>query len=180
MLQFFNSILRIITLFCVFSLFLYGIPSCTSLPTKRVDDRLSPYVDHFLSICKLYKTNCSNWREIKFVVAPIGKSFVEKIFTKKGSTIGRCNKFYKMITIDTNHYNTSSHAEIELTLIHELGHCLFNKQHVSGGENSIMGEYAISSWTYVRSYQTLLNDFFGCQNDCPEMKFDFNRYKGIK
>lgn len=177
MIQIINSFIRICLLSIVFSLFLYGTPSCTTIPSERVDKKLMPYVNKFLTLCKAYNYDCSGWKKVTIHINPIGKDFIDKILPTKGSTIGRCNIPYQRITIDTDFFNRSSHADIEATIMHELGHCLFMRKHIDTHYPSIMNAYAMDDSLYVQLYQELMNEFFECNDNCPKVSYNQERYE---
>jgi hypothetical protein len=170
-----NSLIRICFFTIVFSLFLYGTPSCTTVSSERVDKRLMPYVEKFLSLCKSYDYDCSEWKKVSMQITPIGKDFIDKILPTKGSTIGRCNMVYQRITIDSDFFKRATHSEIEATVIHELGHCLFMRKHTED-HLSIMNPYSMEDMLYVHLYQQFMDEFFECEKNCPKVSFNKERY----
>jgi hypothetical protein len=162
----------------IISLFLFLlVPSCQTIG-KNTDKRLEPYINRFLSLCNSYKTNCSAWKSYKYLIVPIPKTVIDLIKPEKDSkTIGRCNHFNKVITIDETYFKTASIAHIESTVIHEMGHCVLKKSHVPDTEYSIMNAFALSDWVYIRFYQHLMDEFFQCKKNCPKVEFNVKKYE---
>jgi predicted metal-dependent hydrolase len=157
-------------------LFLFFIvPSCQTLLIKN-DDRLKPYLDKFIDLCVLYKKDCSSYMDYKYVVEPIPTDIFSLLEGKKSRVIGRCNRILKKITVDENFFNRATSLEIEMVVIHEIGHCVFDMNH-SDEYASIMNSFASSYYIYHTFYSYFINEFFKCKENCPFLKFDENFYK---
>lgn len=89
-------------------------------PTNTIDPVLQPYVDAFLREAKIRNYPIENGFTVKF-----GKSFP--------NTGGYADYKQKLIVIDSTVWRTSNEEYHELTLWHELGHLLLNRQHITKG-----------------------------------------------
>jgi hypothetical protein len=172
-----KSLIRGTVVGLILSLFLFlFIPSCQTMG-KETDKRLKPYIETFVILCSKYKKNCSDWRSYKYIIMPIPKTLNDIINPQKDSkTIGRCNRINKTIIIDETYFNNSPTSHIESTVIHEMGHCVLKKSHDETNYPTIMNAYAMSDWFYVRYYQSLMNQFFECKVNCPDVDFNINKY----
>jgi hypothetical protein len=169
--------MRLIKVF-VFSLFLFY--ACQTRPHKYIDPLAQPYLIRFLELCDLYKVNCTDWKHYSISVVEFKPSYIERVLNIiTPSTIGLCNHFKKTIEIKKEWfdvvYGYSMYEDIESVMFHEFGHCILKKKHTEEGLNTIMSPTAIG-WGYVAKYQKLMDEFFGCQTNCPEVRFELNRY----
>lgn len=161
--------------FYIFSLFLFlVIPSCQLLIDKN-DSRINPYLEKFEFLCKMYKEDCSGYKKFKYKIEVIPRDLFRIITNDKSVVIGQCNFLSGKITIDENFFKRSSNLDIEMVVLHEIGHCFFNKRH-DDSMPSIMNSYKSSVHLYEHFYNYYLNDFFKCKKNCPIIKFDENFY----
>lgn len=158
------------------SLFLFSlINSCQHLFTEN-DKRLYVYLNKFKNLCSLYKKDCSGYDNYKYVIEPLNEGIFSLFKEKNVKTIGRCNRVSKKISIDEKFFKSATNLEIEMVVLHEVGHCVFNMNHLDKYP-SIMNSYSTSYYIYRSFYGYFINEFFKCKKGCPNLKFDENFYK---
>lgn len=154
--------------------------SCQSRTTVHVDPKLRPYLEKFLELCTAYRTNCESYKDYSIKLEEFKPNFIEKLFGLfNENVVGVCNVYTKTITIKKQWHDSYKslylYSFIENVMFHEFGHCLLNKDHDEVGSFKIMAPSTLSIG-YVENYQLLVDDFFGCEKDCPSVYFDFSKY----
>ena len=145
--------------------------------TPKVHPGLLKYVETFKELCSTYKTDCS--KISKFKIDLIDMSGFVKLYRMlgiKGTVIGHCWRDAKRIDINREYFDKSNSAQIEQLVLHELGHCVLNKEHTEETEPSIMNPYSIYYNFYTHNYNELMNRFFSCKDFCPVVQFNQDRY----
>jgi hypothetical protein len=163
--------LTILVILVAFNIYL-RIPA-----TPDIDKQLIPYVETFKQLCKTYGKDCSitDKFNIKFKdFKPYHQLY--EMLGFKGRVIGHCWRDSREIDISIEYYLTAHNAEIEQLLVHELGHCVLDLEHTEEDKLAIMNPYSLYYTAYLAGYNELMNDFFGCKENCPVVKFNKERY----
>jgi hypothetical protein len=170
-----RSLIRGSILGFILSLFLFSLVSaCQSLRPRFVDPKIQPYLTKFLSYCAMYGVDCKKWKNYSYYVENIEPSFLDKILGDKEKVVGKCNYVMKTVTIDKTYWENmrtyNFYEDLELVAFHEFGHCILNKDHVTHDVNNIMYP-STNAWGYIVFYQKIMDEFFGCKNNCPQVQF---------
>lgn len=147
--------------------------------TPGIDKELQPYVDTFLEYCDYYHVNCDKTLEfrIKLVKMHNYEAFYKMIgIGKGGNVIGHCWTKSNEIDINIDYFAKANSAEIEQVMLHELGHCILDLEHTKEDTVTMMNPYNLYYEAYIHDYNEIMNDFFGCKDNCPQLQFNQNKY----
>lgn len=125
----------------------YNTDGRTKLPIKEyepmpefyVDDKFQPYLDEFLMYAKDYGTDVSDIKyltrisEVDYLGDGVLGKCIDWFHPKTGETV------YREILIKK--IDSRPIACLKMTVFHELGHCVLNKEHDPMGSNTIMEPY---------------------------------------
>lgn len=147
------------------------IPSCRGIFTpNKVAPQAKPYVKTFLKYCHQYQVDCSSISQ--HVVEIDTMDDFDVLFP---NVIGVCLPAEQKVILNKYYWDAAGHADREQLVIHELGHCVLEKQHIEQ-RIGIMNPHILYFGDYILDYQELLDDFFDCDKDCPIVEFDKTRY----
>lgn len=165
-----GRIIRCVLLF--FLITCYAIIGCSLLPTRFNDNKAyTKYVERFAQYCVLYKKDCSRLKTLRIGFAQIDP--LVKITTP--NSIATCEYLNNEVILSEEYWNRVTIADRESTVFHELGHCIFNKNH-HDTELDIMNTITFHNSSYILLYQELQNKLFDCVSNCPVVNFDRSFY----
>lgn len=104
-----------------------------SAPFTRIDNKVKPYYDEFMSIVK---TECPNLETPKQLTITFK--------TLKNEEIGLCTfyAFRRDVNFDPLYWATSTNAIQRQLVFHELTHCILNVHHIEDS-NNYMNSYIV-------------------------------------
>jgi hypothetical protein len=167
------------------SLLFLMLISCSSVFSYgKIDKKLEPYVNTFKKYCELYKVDCSklDTTNVYLEELPDFRWLRETLGLppKDGETVGLCNLLTKNVSISPKYFEHSPPIDIEALVIHELAHCVLDKEHTEDTELDIMNPYMLPSYMYYLNYQKLLDKLFSCTENCPTVEFTSDVYAKVK
>lgn len=131
---------------------LMNLSSCSKEESNEIEAELQVYFDSFKAEASAHGI------EVSFDELDLG-GYIENIETR--GTLGQCKSYSngsKKVVVDEPSWNTSSEAEREYLVFHELGHCVLGRSHIDtkdengiclsimqSGEGECEGKYDISN-----------------------------------
>lgn len=135
------------------------------------DDELSKYLDSFI-----YEA------EIRGVHIEFNKMLVMKFHDFKRTDIdGKCvyTTTVNLIKISRDDFDNHTDTENEITVFHELGHCIlgrqhFDERHPSWRKKSIMHTFAVKESDYLAHRAEYLDELFQYESTQSSESFEFH------
>lgn len=126
-------------------------------PMLRVEFEYEKYVKIFEE--ESNKTN--NHVEVKNLI-------VTSVSEIGGTIIAQCGKYWlpsPKITVSKKMWDTLNETEKEMVFLHELGHCLLDRQHYDaltdiGDPASLMAPFIFSPLTYLNNKEYYIKELF--------------------
>lgn len=136
------------------------------------------------TLSKLHYIDSAIWPYVtKFVVEGGKRGYVADLSnitvifgttnTKEDAgTVGTCSAIngFPLVVIDQGYWNISNVYEKEELIMHELGHCLLNREHCEAKENgegvSLMKPDLFDSSVYSNNREKLIDELFKVHDSC--------------
>lgn len=131
------------------------------------DPALTPYLDMYKELASSRGHKVANINSKITIVFGLTRSAIDR------DIIGLCyedpNKPY--IVIDKEYFMTATSAQKEMLLLHELGHCLDNREHCDyeipkHGAISLMHSDMFSDQHYLNNKQRMIDELFKPDSRC--------------
>ena len=119
-----------------------GQSSRSIASTLKFQDK-AEYIDSFNRYHYQYK---GRYLDIDAITV----TMVDKLYTD--TMIGYCDRDKGEILLLESYWNYASHIEKEALIYHELGHCVLDREHLSGKLNSVAVSYMFPNITYYSYY----------------------------
>jgi hypothetical protein len=130
-----------------------------------IDPELEPYYDRYRELESLSNQTPSH-RSLILVMS--------SAFKKDSTVLAYCdyhNEFNVQIVVNATKWVDLPHPERETLLTHEIGHCLFKKEHKTG---TIMESRLLFHGYYLAFYDKLLKEFFNIKSE--DVVFTYKEY----
>lgn len=130
-----------------------------------VDSAFSAHVDTYIKEAKKRNIRHGSIDRLTMIFGLTGTK-------EEPNTVGTCANIsgFPLIVIDRGYWALSNEDEHEELIMHELGHCLLNRDHceakVDGKGSSIMAAEMLGSKIYVPNREKLINELFNPTSEC--------------
>lgn len=140
-----------------FLLLLVGCSDGPINPTLRIQSGYEKYVTMF----EKYSYTTNNHFKVNNLI-------VTSVPEISGTIIAQCRKYWypaPKITVSIKIWNTLTETEREMVFLHELGHCLLDRQHYdhlkeNGDPISLMAPIIFSPATYLNNKEYYIKELF--------------------
>lgn len=89
---------------------------------------------------------------------------------ENGGVIGQCSLPSQVITLDINFWNQATDEQRELVVLHELGHCVLFRAHLTAWQpnsnffTSIMAAYIMNDYQFTDQHDYYINELANTKN----------------